>query len=55
MLDVGASKGISVERLDVEDDGNDIKLEPQAGAKIRSLMNGKHTTQRSKMRGRVPL
>ena len=38
MLDVGTSEGISVERLDVEDDGHNIKLEPETCAEIRALM-----------------
>lgn len=38
VLDVGASEGVCVERLDVEDDGNDVKPEPQASAKVGGLM-----------------
>ena len=38
MLDVGASERVGVERFDVEDDGNNVKLKPQPGAKIRGLM-----------------
>jgi len=37
VLDVEASEGVSVERFDVEDDGNNVKLKPQPGAKVRSL------------------
>ena len=37
MFDIGASNGVCVERLDVEDDGDDIQLEPQAGAKVGGL------------------
>lgn len=43
MLDVGTSEGVSVERLDVEDDGNDIKVEPEASAEIRALMKAVST------------
>lgn len=38
VLDVGASEGIGVERFDVEYDGNDVKFEPQASAKVWGLM-----------------
>ena len=49
VLDVGASEGVSVERLDVEDDGNDVKLEPQTSAQIRGLMKAV-STRRSDQR-----
>lgn len=37
VLDVGTSDGIGVERLDVEDDGDDVEIEPETGAQIGSL------------------
>lgn len=39
VLQVGTSKRFGVERLDVEDDGNDVQLEPETGAKVRCLVD----------------
>jgi len=39
MLQVWTGKRFSVEWLDVEDDGNDVQLEPKTGAKVRCLVN----------------
>ena len=56
VLDVGASKGVGVERLDVEDDGNNVKIEPQPSAKVRGLMKMMSTRCRDQnVRRRVPL
>ena len=37
VLDVGTSDRVSVERLDVEDDGDNIEVEPKMGAQVRGL------------------
>lgn len=37
MLDVGTGDGIGVEGFDVEDDGNNVQVKPEAGAEIGSL------------------
>ena len=37
VLDVRAGYGIGVERLDIENDGNDVEIEPEAGAQVRGL------------------
>lgn len=37
MLDIGTGDGVSVERLDIEDDGNDVKVEPEPRAQVGSL------------------
>ena len=39
VLQVGAGNGFGVERFDVEDDGNDVQLEPETGAKVGCLVN----------------
>lgn len=39
VLQVGAGARFSVERLDVEDDGDDVQLQPETGAKVRCLVN----------------
>ena len=39
VLQVGTGKRFSVERLDVEDDGNNVHLEPETGAKVRCLVD----------------
>ena len=39
VLQVGTSERFRVERLDVEDDGDDVQLEPETGAKIGCLVN----------------
>ena len=38
MLNVGTGEGFGVERLDVEDDGYDVQLQPKAGAKVGCLV-----------------
>ena len=39
VFQVGTSERFSVERLDVENDGHDVQLEPEAGTKVRCLVN----------------
>ena len=39
VLQVGAGDRFGVESLDVEDDGNDVQLQPETGAKVRCLVN----------------
>lgn len=39
VLQVGTSERFCVERLDVEDDGDDVQLEPETGAKVGCLVN----------------
>lgn len=50
MFDVGTSDGVGVEWLDVKDNGNDVRLEPQACAQIRGL-DGRSNTGISHDRG----
>ena len=40
VLQVGAGDGFGVERLNVENDGNDVQFQPEAGAKVGCLVNG---------------
>lgn len=37
VLDVGPGDGVGVVRLDVEDDGHDVELEPEPGAEVGGL------------------
>ena len=37
MLDAWTNDGIGVERLDVEDDGDDVEIEPETSAQVRGL------------------
>lgn len=39
VLQIGASDRFRVKRLDVEDDGDDVQLEPETGAKVGCLVN----------------
>ena len=39
VLQVGTGDRFGVEGFDVEDDGNDVQLEPEARAKVRCLAN----------------
>jgi hypothetical protein len=47
VLDVGTGKGIGVDRLDVEDEGNNVKLEPQVSAKITRVLMKAVSTRRN--------
>lgn len=49
MLDVGTGEGVSLEGFDVEDDGNDVKIEPEASAKVRCLI-GKRLARNQRIR-----
>lgn len=39
VFQVGTCERFGVERLDIEDDGNDVQLEPETSAKVRCLAN----------------
>ena len=48
---VGASSGFGMERLDVEDHGDNVQLQPEAGAKVRCLDNV--SSRRGSERGEI--